>query len=64
MHRNDTYMRYFFHYAQRSAFKGNYKANNTSIYKTNLSSLTPASLLPCFSNFLARNVCYFAVAMQ
>jgi hypothetical protein len=53
----------------------NYKINNTSIFKTNLPSLTTATLLYSFRRFLAlrkvlqnlakiqlaRNVCYFAV---
>jgi hypothetical protein len=39
-------------YTQRSAFKGIIK-NNTSIFKTNLPSLTSAPLLPSFSNYFA-----------
>ena len=31
------------------SFSSNYKANNTSIFKTNLQSFTLASLLPSFS---------------
>jgi hypothetical protein len=41
-------------YTQRSAFKAIiYKANNTSIFKTNLPSLTSETLLPSFSNSFA-----------